>query len=328
MLEIKGIYKRYDGKSAVEDISFSCNTPELVSILGPSGAGKSTILKIIAGLIEPEAGQVLINGENMGTVPPEHRGTVYISQEPSLFPHLNVVDNLRFGLELRGIAPQKAANRMKRLIETLELVGLEGRMTWELSGGQRQRVAIGRALAVEPRVLLMDEPFSSLDLSLRTAMGSLIRRIRESFDITILMVTHDPVEAMSFSDTMILLSEGRILQSGSPEHLYRNPLTLQAAGMLGAWAILPGRFEGDYFHCGLGALKARSNPIIRDGLYYRPEDICIIPDQSGVAIESSHRKGLEVHYRFRTESGPIDVMTSDVIPLPPGTPVRVVWRGL
>lgn len=327
MLEVKGIHKSYGARSILENINFSCETPELVSILGPSGAGKSTILKIIAGLSEADAGHVLMDGRDISSQRPEHRGIVYISQEPSLFPHMTVEKNLCFGLELRGIPMNKAASNVSRLVKTLELGGLEQRMPWELSGGQRQRVALGRALAVEPRVLLMDEPFSSLDLSLRTAMGGLIRKIRENFDMTILLVTHDPGEAMSYSDRMILLEEGRILQTGTPEQLYRQPQSLQAASMLGVWGILPGRYDGDSLHWALGTLKAKSNPIVTEGLYYRPEDLCLIPEDGGITVEASFRRGLEVYYRFNTASGPIELMTADVVPLPAGTPVRVLWRG-
>lgn len=327
MLEIKGINKRYNGQTVVENISFSCYAPELVSILGPSGAGKSTILKIIAGLVEPDGGQVLLGGKDLMGVPPERRGAVYLSQEPSLFPHLTVMENLCFGPELRRIPQRAVIETVGRLVHTLELTGLEGRKPWELSGGQRQRVAIGRALAVEPRVLLMDEPFSSLDLPLRTAMGTLIRRIREDYDITILMVTHDPGEAMSFSDSMILLQEGRVLQTGTPEQLYRHPASLKAAGMLGVWGILPGRFDGECLHWGLGTLKSARNPLSEEGLFYRPEDLCVIPDDLGTPIAGSQRRGLEVYYQFGTDFGPVELMTSDVIPLPPGTRVRIVWRG-
>ncbi len=327
MLEVKGINKSYGARSVLENISFSCETPELVSILGPSGSGKSTILKIIAGLSESDAGHTLMDGNDISSMRPEHRGIVYISQEPSLFPHMTVEKNLCFGLELRGISMGKAASKLSRLVKTLELGGLEQRMPWELSGGQRQRVAIGRALAVEPRVLLMDEPFSSLDLSLRTAMGGLIRKIRETFEITILMVTHDPGEAMSYSDRMILLDEGQILQIGTPEQLYREPHSLQAASMLGVWGILPGLYDKDSLHWALGTLRAKSNPIVTEGLYYRPEDLCLIPDAEGIPIETSFRRGLEVYYRFITASGPVELMTADVVPLPAGTPVRVLWRG-
>lgn len=327
MLEVKDIHKCYGARSILENIGFSCETPELVSILGPSGAGKSTILKIIAGLIESNAGQILMDGNDISRMRPEHRGIVYISQEPSLFPHMTVEKNLCFGLELRGISMSKAASKVSRLVKTLELGGLEQRMPWELSGGQRQRVAIGRALAVEPRVLLMDEPFSSLDLSLRTAMGGLIRKIRENFEVTILMVTHDPREAMSYSDRMILLEEGRILQIGTPEQLYRRPESLQAAGMLGVWGILPGLYDGDSLHWAMGTLKAPNSPIVTDGLYYRPEDLCLIPEEGGIHVEASFKRGLEVYYRFNTASGPIELMTADVVPLSAGTPVRVLWRG-
>lgn len=327
MLEVRGVQKTYGARSILENISFSCETPELVSILGPSGAGKSTILKILAGLCKPDAGQILMDDRDISAMPPEQRGIVYISQEPSLFPHLTVEKNLCFGLELRGIPMHMAASKVSRLVKTLELGGLEQRMPWELSGGQRQRVAIGRALAVEPRVLLMDEPFSSLDLSLRTAMGALIRKIRETFDISILLVTHDPREAMSFSDRMILLHEGRILQIGAPESLYRHPQSIQAAGMLGVWGVLPGYFQGDSFHWALGNLKAQRNPIVPEGLYYRPEDLYLIPDAQGVPVDGACRRGLEVYTRFIGPTGPIELMTADVVPLPQGTPVRIVWRG-
>jgi ABC-type sugar transport system ATPase subunit len=314
MLEVKNICKNYGENTILENINFNCKTPELVSILGPSGSGKSTILKIIAGLIQLDAGQIVMEGVDLTQMAPEVRGIVYISQELSLFPHLTVEENLFFGLEIRGISKKKSCSKISHLIKELELDGLEKRLPRELSGGQRQRVAIGRALAVEPRVLLMDEPFSSLDMSLRTSMGELIRKIRDTYDISILMVTHDPNEAMSYSDRLIILKEGHVLQIGRPEQLYKSPESEEVASMLGVWGVIPGRFEGNIFHYALGRINNVKKSIVSDGLYYRSEDLCLIPDTSGVTIASATRRGREIYYQLKLDKATLEVMTADIIP--------------
>ncbi|MFA9422011.1 MAG: ABC transporter ATP-binding protein [Sedimentibacter sp.] len=327
MLEVKNIYKSYGEISILENIDFNCKTPELVSILGPSGSGKSTILKIIAGLIPINEGQVVMDGIDLTKMSPEVREIVYISQEPSLFPHLTVEENLYFGLEIRRVSKKSASLKISKLIGQLELDGLEKRLPRELSGGQRQRVAIGRALAVEPRVLLMDEPFSSLDMSLRTSMGELIRKIRDTYDISILMVSHDPNEAMAYSDRMILLRDGRILQIGTPEQLYKSPKSEKAASMLGGWGIIPGRFEEKTFHYALGSIPNVKKSMFSNGLYYRPEDLCLIPDIAGVPIVLTTRHGREIYYQLKSDKGILEVKTTDVIPLPIGTRVKLIWRS-
>ncbi|MDK9711317.1 ABC transporter ATP-binding protein [Acidaminobacter sp.] len=334
MLRLKALSKTYENKKVLEDITFECLCPELVAVLGPSGSGKSTLLKLISGLVRPDGGGVELNGRDMTGLPPEQRGIVYISQEPSLFTHMTVLDNLCYGADIRGIPRKEITADLARLIRLLELEGLENRYPGALSGGQRQRVAIGRGLAVKPSVLLLDEPFSSLDLALRTSMGQLIRSIRENFEVTIILVTHDPSEAMAFSDRIMLLREGRQLQCGTPEDLYRHPVNLQAGQMLGRLLPLPEALSN------LGG--SRELPVIElrearsEGIHilrrcYRPESVVLI--RTGENAEGAYRvgrvsrDGLECRYELLSANSAdgFEIISSQKKPVAVNDWVRLVW---
>jgi len=334
MLRLKALSKTYEHRKVLEDITFECLCPELVAVLGPSGSGKSTLLKLISGLVRPDVGGVELNGRDMTDLPPEQRGIVYISQEPSLFTHMTVLDNLCFGADIRGIPRKQVMPDLQRLIRLLELEGLENRHPGALSGGQRQRVAIGRGLAVKPSVLLLDEPFSSLDLTLRTSMGQLIRSIRDSFEVAIILVTHDPGEAMAFSDRIMLLNAGRQLQCGMPEDLYRYPVNLQAGQMLGRLIPFPEALSNQGGYGDLPVIEfreARSEGIHTLRRCYRPESVVLIRAEENAEgtyrVGRVRRDGLEYRYELlsATSADSFEIVSAQKNPVSLNDWVRLAW---
>ncbi len=224
---------------AVDNSDFTIEAGSLVTLLGPSGCGKTTTLRMIAGFEIPTRGRIFIGNEEITNLPPNKRDTAMVFQSYGLFPHMNVFDNVGYGLKLRRIP---ADERKKRITEMLKLVGLEElakRAPSRLSGGQQQRVSLARSLIVQPSVLLLDEPLSNLDALLREQMRVEIRRIQKSFGITAVYVTHDRVEAMSLSDLIIVMNQGKIVQMGSPDVIYSDPVSRFVAGFIGKVAFLP-----------------------------------------------------------------------------------------
>ena len=210
-LDVGGMSKRFDGRPVLDAVSLSVPRGELMAVLGPSGCGKSTLLRGIAGLIAIDSGTVTVAGRRVDHQPVRERGIVYLGQEPLLFPHLDVGGNLAFGLRLSRRPAQEIEERVRQLVEELGLPGMERRNPAELSGGERQRVAFGRALAIEPAVLLLDEPFSSLDAMTRSSMQGLFRRVARRHAITTVLVTHDLKEALVMGDRFGLMENGRLL---------------------------------------------------------------------------------------------------------------------
>jgi ABC-type Fe3+/spermidine/putrescine transport system ATPase subunit len=240
-LLLKDISKSFSCRPALRDISFEVNEGEIVSILGPSGSGKSTLLGIIAGLEKPESGHVLWKGRSILNVPPHQRGFGLMFQDFALFPHMNVYENVSFGLRMLH---QEIESIQKRVMEMLELVGLEGfekRDVNTLSGGEQQRVALARSLASHPMVLMLDEPLGSLDRNLRERLLFDLRTILQKMNQTAIYVTHDQEEAFSLADKVVLLNAGRIEQIGAPQQLYCQPASLFTARFLGLNNLLPGQ---------------------------------------------------------------------------------------
>jgi putative spermidine/putrescine transport system ATP-binding protein len=232
-LELEALTKRYGDQAAVDGISLAVAKGEFVSLLGPSGCGKTTTLQMIAGFVEPNAGRVTLEGRDLLAVPAARRGLGIVFQNYALFPHMTVVENVAFGLEMRKIGK---AERQKRVAETLALVGLTGfaeRHPVQLSGGQQQRVALARALVIRPGLLLLDEPLSNLDAKLREEMQVELRRIQRAVGITTLMVTHDQAEALALSDRVVVMNQGRIEQEDSPLSAYEHPRTGFVCDFLG-----------------------------------------------------------------------------------------------
>ncbi len=242
-VELQHAGMRFGDTQAVHDVSFKVEEGEFFSILGPSGCGKTTILRMVAGFLKPTSGKILIGDQDMTGLGPNQRPTAMIFQSLALFPLMTVRDNIAFGLEARGVA--KAA-RHARAEELLSLIALEGygdRMPGELSGGQRQRVAIARALAVEPDVLLLDEPLSALDLKLRQHMRSELRSLQKRTGVTFIYITHDQSEALAMSDRVAVMSAGHLQQVATPRELYENPATAFTARFVGEINSLPGKVK-------------------------------------------------------------------------------------
>lgn len=224
---------------AADDVSLSIEPGELVTLLGPSGCGKTTTLRMIAGFETPSKGRIWIGERDVTNVPPNARDTAMVFQSYALFPHLTVRENVAYGLRFRRVDKADAARRVDRIMSLVGLKGLEGRSPGQLSGGQQQRVALARALVVEPQVLLFDEPLSNLDAKLREQMREEIRRIQKGLSITAVYVTHDQTEAMSISDRVVVMREGRIEQVGSPEDIYRRPVNKFVADFVGKVNFIP-----------------------------------------------------------------------------------------
>ena len=239
IVEVKNITKNYGNVTAVKDVSFSIKEGEFFSLLGPSGCGKTTILRILGGFINTDSGVVLIDGFNMSNVPPNKRDTSMVFQNLALFPHMNVEDNITYGLKKRRFSRDKIEKNLKKIIDVVNLGGFEGRRINQLSGGQQQRVALARSLILEPKILLLDEPLASLDKKLRVSMRTELKEIQQRTGTTFLYVTHDQSEALTMSDTVAVMNEGEIIQSGEPDMIYNRPVNVFVADFIGAGNFIP-----------------------------------------------------------------------------------------
>lgn len=248
MININGLTCYYNGLPMVKNVHMTIEKGEMVSLVGPSGCGKTTLLKAICGLHEEVDGSLVINGKDVVTIPSHKRSTIMVFQEYLLYPHLNVAENIAFGLKMRGMKRKERYEKVLPLIEKMGLSGLEKRYPGALSGGQKQRVALARALAVEPTVLLLDEPFSNLDERLREDMRRFVCDLQEELGITTIFVTHDIEEALMSSNRVVVMLDGIIQQIDSPELLYRKPVNRSVAKMLGSRTLLEGVFRQGQFH--------------------------------------------------------------------------------
>lgn len=246
-LSVKGLNVSYGKNHILKDINLEIESGEFVSILGKSGCGKTTLIKSIAGLLETDNGDIGIFDKNVAGLPPEKRQTVIVFQDLRLFPHMNVEDNIAFAMKLKKMDKAVIKEKVEKLLDQVRLAGFEKRKVSRLSGGQMQRVALARALGAEPKLLLLDEPFASLDEDLRKEMGELVRRLHRENGITTVMITHDKEEAMELSDRLALMEEGRILAFDSPEGLYNSPKDIKTAAMLGDVNFFKGQVDGSTF---------------------------------------------------------------------------------
>lgn len=282
-ISCQGLSKKFGAIQAVVEINLSLREGQFLALLGPSGCGKTTTLRLLAGFEQPDAGEIkigqqLVSGPGIFT-PPEQRSVGMVFQEYALFPHLNVADNVSFGLP-------KGINKKERVSEALSLVGLTDmgkRMPYELSGGQQQRVALARALAPNPQLVLLDEPFSNLDASLRSQVRTEVRQILRQAQATAIFVTHDQEEALSLADEIAVMIEGRIVQTDTPQKLYRRPINKQVAEFLGNANFLPGQARDRYVTCELGQLPTSAIHTGQVEVLLRSEDIVLIPAESGPA---------------------------------------------
>jgi len=247
-IEFRAITKRYGGPSAplvIHGIDFTVPSGTLTTILGPSGCGKTTVLRMIAGLESPSSGQILIEGRDVTTLGPAERNVSMVFQSYALFPHMSVLDNVRYGLTVSQVPADQATRRARAAMESVGLQGYDARLPSELSGGQQQRVALARALVLEPRVLLFDEPLSNLDARLRRSMREEIRALQQRLQLTVAYVTHDQNEALAVSDEIIVMDVGRIAQRGTPQALYERPASEFVAGFMGEAMLFDGQAQAD-----------------------------------------------------------------------------------
>ena len=243
ILELRRIAKGYDGVPVLKGIDLSVREGEFVTLLGSSGCGKTTLLRIIAGLTEPDGGQVLLEGRDVSAQPPEKRDVNTVFQSYALFPHMTVRQNVAYALKLRGVGRQETDERVRAALELVQMAGSERKTPAQLSGGQRQRVAIARALISRPKVLLLDEPLGALDLQLRRQMQYELKRLQKQLGTTFIYVTHDQEEAINMSDRIVLLRDGAIEQQGAPNEIYDHPRTSYAARFVGSANVLSGVLE-------------------------------------------------------------------------------------
>jgi ABC-type Fe3+/spermidine/putrescine transport system ATPase subunit len=272
--------------TAVSGVSLSIQQGDLVTLLGPSGCGKTTTLRLIAGFEFPTSGRILLDGNGINDLPPHRRDMSMVFQSYAIFPHLNVFENIAYGLNVQKRPRDEIKRRVARVLDLVELTGLENRAPNQLSGGQQQRVALARALIMEPKVLLMDEPLSNLDAKLREQMRTEIRRIQKRLGITSVYVTHDQVEAMTLSDQVVVMNQGKIEQVGPPDEIYRRPRTRFVADFIGSSNSFAGTCLPDGVDVpGLGVLRGRATEIASGEtavLVVRPEDISLVAPGEGL----------------------------------------------
>ena len=286
IIELKHISKAFDGETILDDISLDIHDNEFITLLGPSGCGKTTTLRIIGGFTVPDQGDVVFMGERINDVPPHKRNVNTVFQRYALFPHLNVFENVAFPLRERRVPKQEIRQRVEKMLKMVMLEGFATRRVTSLSGGQQQRVAIARALVNEPKVLLLDEPLGALDLKLRKDMQQELKKIQKNTGITFIFVTHDQEEALSMSDTIVVMSEGKIQQIGSPTEVYNEPVNAFVADFIGESNIVDGVMERDYlvrfggqrFQC-LDTGFAPNEPV---DVVIRPEDVDIVAPEKGM----------------------------------------------
>ena len=306
MLQIDSITKTYQGTPAVRDASFRVARGELVCLLGPSGCGKSTLLRIISGLTACDSGTVSIEGVDMTSAPANHRPTAMVFQSHALWSHMNVAQNVGFGLRVRGLPKAEIATKTAAVLDLVGLSAFAKRLPAELSGGQAQRVALARCLVVEPKVLLMDEPFSALDAHLRKGLREELKALQGRLDLTTIFVTHDQEEAMELADRIVVMQGGQVEQVGPPGALYQNPSTLGVAQFIGAMNTCTSSLRHgavDWY----GVTLRMPLPDGEVALLCRPEDLSIDPNGAAARVARVIDLGPVTKVNLITETG--DLLT-------------------
>ena len=311
IIEIQHVSKSYSGKKVLDDINFYVRTGEFVTFLGPSGCGKTTMLRQIAGFVNPDEGCILLEGKDISSIPPYERPLNTVFQRYALFPHLDVYDNIAFGLKLKKLPEEEIDRKVRKVLKLVSMSDYESRDVDSLSGGQQQRVAIARALVNQPKVLLLDEPLAALDLKMRKDMQIELKEMHEKLGITFIYVTHDQEEALTLSDTIVVMNEGKIQQIGTPTDIYNEPQNEFVADFIGESNILNGtmlcdrkvNFVDHDFDCvdeGFG----ENVPV---DVVVRPEDVEIRKDQSKAeffgTVSSCTFKGVFYQIFVNTETG-------------------------
>ena len=307
LISLRGIRVDYDDEPVLKGIDLDIMDKEFITFLGPSGCGKTTTLRIIGGFIQPKEGDVFFGGVRINDLPPYKREVNTVFQRYALFPHLNVYENVEFGLKVAKVPEKERRASVKEMLKLVGLSGYDKRHINQLSGGQQQRVAIARALVNRPKVLLLDEPLGALDLKLRKEMQIELKRIQQALEITFIYVTHDQEEALTMSDRVVVMRDGNILQIGTPQDIYNAPCNAFVADFIGESNIIDGimhkdflvEFANDYFDCVDKGFQSRE----RVQVVVRPEDVKIVPaDQGKISgiVESVIFKG--VHYEIMVDA--------------------------
>ncbi len=319
-LRIQSLSKRLGGMPVVKDLSLTVEKGELCCLLGPSGCGKTTTLKMIAGFIAPDEGTIWLGGRDITRVPPQKRQIGMVFQNYALFPHMNVFDNVAYGLRRRRIPRKEIARSVSEAMALVRMEGYGRRRIHELSGGEQQRVALARALVIEPQLLLLDEPLSNLDARLRAEMRGEIRRIQRTLSMTTLYVTHDQAEALSIADRMAVMDAGAIQQIGSPREVYERPLTPFVADFIGQINFIESRETLEALGlAGEGTTGALATTTPAGGILaaIRPEHIRLTEVAEGsipAEVKSIAYLGATVRYRVKTESGAIELEVEALAP--------------
>ena len=318
IIDIKHLCKSFGDKKVLEDINLYIRKGEFITLLGPSGCGKTTLLRQIAGFIAPDSGCILLEGKDISSIPPYKRPLNTVFQRYALFPHLDVYDNIAFGLKLQKLPKDEIDKRVQKMLKMVSMTDYDDRSVESLSGGQQQRVAIARALVNYPKVLLLDEPLAALDLKMRKDMQIELKELHKKMGITFIYVTHDQEEALTLSDTVVVLNEGRIQQIGTPTDIYNEPCNSFVADFIGESTILNGRMIDDYrvefmemeFEC-VDKDFGKDVPV---DVVIRPEDVYIMSKTDGAqftgTVKSCIFKG--VHYEMFVEtSNGYELMVQD-----------------
>ena len=321
ILQLENVSKAYDDTPALIDLSLFIRKNEFVTLLGPSGCGKTTTLRIIGGFEEADTGDLLFEGKNINDLPAYKRKVNTVFQKYALFPHLNVFDNIAFGLKIKKMEKEAIREKVERMLKLVNLEGFGKRSVNSLSGGQQQRVAIARALVNEPEVLLLDEPLGALDLKLRKEMQVELKNMQQSLGITFIYVTHDQEEALSMSDTIVVMNNGIVQQIGTPEDIYNEPKNAFVADFIGESNILDGVMEEDYLVRFMGktfqCVDKGFEPKEKVDVVIRPEDIKVVPWEEGLlggVVQSATFKG--VHYEMMIDAGDFTWMVHSTILAP------------
>ena len=307
LISLRGIRVDFDDEPVLKGIDLDIMDKEFITFLGPSGCGKTTTLRIIGGFIQPKEGDVFFGGVRINDQPPYKREVNTVFQRYALFPHLNVYENVEFGLKIAKVPEKERRQSVKEMLKLVGLSGYDRRHVNQLSGGQQQRVAIARALVNRPKVLLLDEPLGALDLKLRKEMQIELKRIQQALEITFIYVTHDQEEALTMSDRVVVMRDGNILQIGTPQDIYNEPCNAFVADFIGESNIIDGimhkdflvEFANDYFDC----VDKGFEPKERVQVVVRPEDFKIVPADKGKIsgiVESIIFKG--VHYEIMVDA--------------------------
>lgn len=331
-LSVQHLLKQYTQSilPAVQDVSFELETGEILALVGPSGCGKTTTLRLIAGLERPDAGLICLNGQEVASatrfVPPERRGVGMVFQDHALFPHLNVFDNVAFGL--RGRKPAEIKDQVSKMLDLVGLSALEKRFPHALSGGERQRVALARALAPRPVLVLMDEPFSSLDTDLRLEMREQVRILLKAMQATVIFVTHDQEEALYMGDRLAVFQRGKLEQVGTPEQIFQASATRFVAEFMGNSSFITGEVTPDGIRTEVGLLNQVINlPIAAQvEVAVRADDVDFLPHPVGNSVIIDRKfRGMQNIYRLRLDSGLIlHAFKEHMMVLPVGERVHTV----